>query len=862
MSDAFSDLWSSSAPSKPAAPKTLGGSTLTPSTRKTQDAFSLLSSGNTPKPSFNAPLNSNTTQSRANLISQTKPKSINGNDAFGDLLGGSMASTSSSSRMTIAERAADAERQRLAALQKRQQLANSEASAWAGLDSLAGPSFTPPTQTQTALKSTLSNDDWGFGAESQPIQPAILTRPSNDEDDWGLGDLASSASTRTASSKPQTSNASKSRTLWDLDDFISSSSATPEGDVLLHDQSHSLNDDDDILGDLGKPIDSVSRTPPTGARKSSPLHQNSTGNQPSGSRPVGPPPHVIGQLVEMGFSVQQARVALAATDTGLDVQVALETLLSNTTASDPLPPTSRHQSPGPALPRGHRDRVQKSSITSSVQQDNEEREANLQEQADKLLAQASEIGLNMFNKASIFWREGKERAKKAYEERAAAGSVVGGIKKPPSTFSGRPKWMTDNPNEDADGDEWGPKLKDAVDGTAAPPKPGVTRNVNRLDSQADVTQPTPVQTKAAETDLLSNEPQFYISPWRRGKPISRVDDSTRSSSQSATPRPPSPIKAVPRANVIAASEPAISLSTHHKVLGAEKFKLGQYSEAEAAYSSAITALPDSHLSLVPLYNNRALTRLKIGDYAGVIEDTSGVIRIIGSGYHPARELKVSREEEGSNVDLADGLIKALKRRAEAFEGREKWDESRKDWEAIAAKEWARPNTRSEAVRGAGRCKGMTRPSSSSSTPPVNGASKLRPAAIPPRLRSVRPSPTARPSEALTRLRSANDAADAEDQTRYELKDSVDAKILAWKAGKETNIRALLASLEAVLWPELGLQKVGMAELVSPSQVKIRYTKTIAKLHPDKLNPSNSTIEQRMLANGVFGTLNDAWNAFK
>jgi len=65
-----------------------------------------------------------------------------------------------------------------------------------------------------------------------------------------------------------------------------------------------------------------------------------------------------------------------------------------------------------------------------------------------------------------------------------------------------------------------------------------------------------------------------------------------------------------------------------------------------------------------------------------------------------------------------------------------------------------------------------------------------------------------------------------------------------------------------LWPELGLQKVGMAELVSPAQVKIRYTKTIAKLHPDKLNPTNSTVEQRMLANGVFGALNDAWNAFK
>lgn len=30
----------------------------------------------------------------------------------------------------------------------------------------------------------------------------------------------------------------------------------------------------------------------------------------------------------------------------------------------------------------------------------------------------------------------------------------------------------------------------------------------------------------------------------------------------------------------------------------------------------------------------------------------------------------------------------------------------------------------------------------------------------------------------------------------------------------------------------------------------------------QLNANNSTVEQRMIANAVFGTLNEAWNAFK
>src|SRR5262245_49615743 len=60
--------------------------------------------------------------------------------------------------------------------------------------------------------------------------------------------------------------------------------------------------------------------------------------QTPGFRALSPPPHILGQIVEMGFSLQQARVALAATETGLDVQAALETLLSNCAGSSTEPP--------------------------------------------------------------------------------------------------------------------------------------------------------------------------------------------------------------------------------------------------------------------------------------------------------------------------------------------------------------------------------------------------------------------------------------------------------------------------------------------------------------------------------------------
>ena len=91
--------------------------------------------------------------------------------------------------------------------------------------------------------------------------------------------------------------------------------------------------------------------------------------------------------------------------------------------------------------------------------------------------------------------------------------------------------------------------------------------------------------------------------------------------------------------------------------------------------------------------------------SGAIEDCTTVISVSGPSYHRSREAKLTKEDEGATVDLADALVKAWKRRAEAYEGREKWDLARKDWEAIAGVDFA-GRLRSEAVSGAARCRTM------------------------------------------------------------------------------------------------------------------------------------------------------------
>ena len=89
--------------------------------------------------------------------------------------------------------------------------------------------------------------------------------------------------------------------------------------------------------------------------------------------------------------------------------------------------------------------------------------------------------------------------------------------------------------------------------------------------------------------------------------------------------------------------------------------------------------------------------------------------------------------------------------------------------------------------------------------------------------------------AVVRLRDQARQQELEDAERFRLKDHVDQKIMQWKGGKETNLRALISSLDVVLWDGIGWKTIGLHELVTSSQVKIRYIKAIAKVHPDKVN---------------------------
>lgn len=839
MSDSFADLWSSSAPSNPTSPQILGAAKQrTTIPQRSQDAFSILSASQPTSRTHSPQVTGSTTHSR-NPVPAGRAR--NG-DAFSSLFSGSLADgrNNNTVNMTMAERAAAAQRAKLQQAQAPSRVTAPLPSAWDGLDSLARqstPSHSSPSPSPQA--------DFDFSVFASSSTTTVKS-PVGD-DDWRSSDS-------TAPQPESTSQKNLAGTLWDLDDFDSSSHSKPPrpprsrtpGDFDFGDredgllETHSDDSNNDILGDLARPVDAVKPSSRDQFTRATPSPQ-APQLQRLSSRPVSPPPHIVGQIVEMGFSPQQARIALAATDTGLDVQAALETLLANGAGNSSTPSPSPHDYEVRSPPR----RPPNQRVNSNRDRDREvprgtEPEAHqspdLNVQAEKIIAQASEIGISVFNRANAFWKESKEKAQRIYEERANATRAGAGTQR----GGGRPRWISDEVPDRA-GVEQHRKVTGGFKDDDENPPP--TRPSRRQDgpTRQPPSQPveSPSQSRPKEVDLFSADAPVYQSPFRRGRPTPQPQPSAAPSRPAHVPPPPKPQRVL-----VPASPSALSTSASHKATGTSAFKLGQYADAESAYSLAIAALPTSHILLAPLHNNRALARLKTGETRGAIEDCASVIEIVG-------------DDRGviEGVDLGDALVKAWRRRAEACEGREKWEDARKDWESVAGAAWVPSNIRAEGARGAGRCRRMLSSNADEGTPAPKPKSM-------PKAPTIKPAPTPPNSGALKALRAATSAAEAEDNERYELKDSVDARLIAWKGGKEANIRALIASLDSVLWPELKWQKVGMHELVSNAQVKSRYTRAIARVHPDKLNAQNTTVEQRMIANGVFGTLNEAWNAFQ
>ncbi|XP_074320942.1 auxilin-related protein 1-like [Silene latifolia] len=119
----------------------------------------------------------------------------------------------------------------------------------------------------------------------------------------------------------------------------------------------------------------------------------------------------------------------------------------------------------------------------------------------------------------------------------------------------------------------------------------------------------------------------------------------------------------------------------------------------------------------------------------------------------------------------------------------------------------------------------------------------------------------RAAKALADKNARDLEAQREQTERHRIGETLDVQIKRWAAGKEGNLRALLSTLQYVLWPECGWQPVSLTDLIVGAQVKKVYRKATLCIHPDKVQQKGATLQQKYVAEKVFDLLKEAWNKF-
>ncbi|KAG1365240.1 auxilin-related protein 2 [Cocos nucifera] len=119
----------------------------------------------------------------------------------------------------------------------------------------------------------------------------------------------------------------------------------------------------------------------------------------------------------------------------------------------------------------------------------------------------------------------------------------------------------------------------------------------------------------------------------------------------------------------------------------------------------------------------------------------------------------------------------------------------------------------------------------------------------------------RAAKALAEKNERDLQAQREQAERHRIAEALDIEIKRWAAGKEGNLRALLSTLQYVLWPECGWQPVSLTDLITAAAVKKVYRKATLCIHPDKVQQKGANLQQKYIAEKVFDLLKSSRNYF-
>ena len=789
-------------------------------------------------------------------------------DSFSNLV--NFGPAKASQNLTLAERQAQLEAEKRKKEEEKRKLTEAQFGSGQHWDMLgsrgqtSSPSIQPPPPKQTS-KAPNDDDDLfaAFNKDTEVDQSSYYPPPETKSSTPANGtqlDLTNPSSWAAPSSSAG-AFAPEDDDPFGLSEMKSNGAPAPS--------QPQASDDDDFLGDLGRPVDEVRRkqeaTRPQGepgkpiedADSSSsedelPIRQRDDTQRPKQSSDPAFD-RAVAQLVDYGFGAEDSRRALVESGAGTNVQAAANWLL------DEAHRKAKEKAQG------------RSSSANSGSNRPERREQTPTGRNEPDFAKsAAAVGNSLFKTANSLWKTGQKRMQQAVADFQQ--------EEDPS----QPRWMREaQQGRTQSGSAEAQNATDEarmLDSGGRPPKPArsnsrqatpqITRDSSPATSSANQSrsssvprwqqQSQPPLVSSAKSKLgrfADDDDTFAVSTSRHRKPTAPTPPEPRKSEPEpdllfgseapktqperparreaappppkktqATPTPPRKSTPVPPRQVPSISPSALQTSNKHRLEGTAHFKRGDFAAAHSSYSASFSAVPPTHPLAIVLLTNRALTALKTGEPKQAVTDADEAIKIIGPGNGQGEKVAITGENgQEESRDMRELYGKALTRKAEALEQMEKWADAGSVWQ-LCVQAGVGGAT---AIKGRQRCQNALAPKPK----PKPAAAKPKPRPTPSASASLAPQQN---SEAVERLRLANEAAAKEDDEKFALADKVNAKVAAWRDGKRDNLRGLLASLEQVLWEDSGWKKVGMHELVMANKVKIVYMKAIAKTHPDKV----------------------------
>ncbi|KAJ2546787.1 auxilin-like clathrin-binding protein required for normal clathrin function [Coemansia sp. RSA 1933] len=592
----------------------------------------------------------------------------------------------------------------------------------------------------------------------------------------------------------------------------------------------------------------------------------------------------ISQIAGYGFSVEQARTALEITGSVrtavqlLHEQKATEVRLTSQKISRPArqknPARYRDDSDGQDASSDESDtggyyydeprrRVGGAGSSRPIGRDKPTGPGS-SGGTDAFISTASEIGTSVWKQANSWFAMGKKKIIEIQE------TVMEQTNKPDMTTR-RGKGQ----------ESYAPPVQRYHDyGSSSSDNEEAYRSANRRGRQAIAKVKQELAEKAARdtAGYGHGQRQFISSQSSSGIYGNAVPQKPlRKAPQRGSPNVAAGAATAAAATVPAISDIVLSQANSAKASANEKFKLGQFGDAIAGYTQAISSISqssDRHPVLIVLYNNRALAYTRNGEARNALLDCSKSLELCDV-YQANGAIELGA---AGQVDVSEQRIKSLNRRAEAHESDEKYTQALDDWKKL--REAARDaNTRQQASRGIQRCEkalGISKPSAAKNSAPSSRSQSTPVGSAKPdddissvfaaiSLNAVKNSGgitilnrNTENSAAVAEMRRKEQEKQIEDDQKLALTDQIDAELKRWKDGKQHNLRALLSSLHTLL-PDF--KPIGMHEILEANKVKRAYMRAIAKLHPDKLN-KDVDVRTRMVSSSVFSSLNEAWDAFK